>query len=293
MSIRQEVLATMTDKTLRTFQQAVAVITGAASGIGRALAEELARRGSEVILADLQAEVAEEVVLTIRAGGGVAHAFRLDVSDASAVGALLCDTAERTGRLDYLFNNAGIGIGGPISLHTLEDWDRILGVNLRGVIHGVHAAIPIMLEQGFGHIINTASMAGLMPAPGTVAYAATKHAVIGLSLSLRAELARSGIRVSVLCPGVVRTPMLDGGGRYGKVYSGAFAQQQREMMEQLRPMAPDRFARKALDAIAGNRAIVVVPSWWRLFWWAYRLSPAGFIRWAMMQYEAAFQSKPP
>jgi NAD(P)-dependent dehydrogenase (short-subunit alcohol dehydrogenase family) len=282
----------MPDKTLRTYHQAAAVVTGAASGIGRALAEELAGRGSEVILADLQLEAAEEIASTIRTDGGKAQAFRLDVSDAAAVVSLLQDTAERTGRLDYLFNNAGIGIGGPIGLHTLEDWDRIIGVNLRGVIHGVHAAYPIMLKQGFGHIINTASMAGLMPSPGTVAYAATKNAVVGLSISLRAEVARAGIRVSVLCPGVVRTPMLEGGGKYGKVYPSAFAEQQRKMMELLRPIPPNQFARKALDAIARNKVIVVVPSWFKLFWWTNRLSPALFMLWAQKQYEAAYRNKP-
>jgi NAD(P)-dependent dehydrogenase (short-subunit alcohol dehydrogenase family) len=264
----------MTTRMLRTYNEAVAVVTGAASGIGRGLAEELAKRGSEVILADLQIDIAEEIAAAIRETGSKAQAFKLDVTDAPAVNALLQNVLERTGRLDYLFNNAGIGIGGPIGLHTLEDWDRIISVNLRGVINGVHSAYPIMLRQGFGHIVNTASSAGLVPSPGAVAYATTKHAVVGLSISLRAETAPSGIRISVLCPGVVRTAILDGGGKYGKVYTDIGAEQQRKMMEQLKPMAPDRFARQALDAIARNAAIIVIPSWWRLFWWINRLSPA-------------------
>jgi NAD(P)-dependent dehydrogenase (short-subunit alcohol dehydrogenase family) len=265
----------MSNQMLRTYTGSVAVVTGAASGIGRGLAEELARRGSEVILADLQIELAEEVAAAIRASGGNAQASRLDVSEASAVDALLRDTVERTGRLDYLFNNAGIGVAGAFEKHTLEDWDRIIGVNLRGVIHGVHSAYPIMQRQGFGHLVNTASLAGLVPSAGMVAYTATKHAVVGLSTALRAEVAADGIRVSVLCPGVIRTAILEGGGKFGKVYAENIdMEQQGKMLAQLKPMLPDQFARQALNAIARNAAIIVLPSWWKLFWWLNRLSPA-------------------
>ncbi len=268
-------------RALRTYVGAVAVVTGAASGIGRALAEELARRGGDVVLADLQDELAAEVAAGIRATGGQARACRLDVTDAAAVDALLRATAEGAGRLDYVFNNAGIGIGGAIERHTLEDWERIIGVNLRGVVHGVHSALPIMRRQGFGHIVNTSSAAGLVPGPGTVAYSATKHAVVGLSTSLRAELAATGIRVSVICPGVVRTPIL-GGGKYGKLYTDLSAEQQRQAIEQTRPMAPDRFARQALHAVARNSAIIVIPAWWNLFWWLNRLSP-DLMLWLMQK----------
>ena len=263
----------MPDKMLRTYSGAVAVVTGAASGIGRCIAEELTRRGSEVILADLQAELAEEIAAAIRGAGNKAQALKLDVTDASAVDALLRNVIERTGRLDYLFNNAGILIRGPIRMQTLEDWDRILSVNFRGVINGVHSAYP-MLRQGFGHIVNTASVVGLLPASGMVAYSATKHAVVGLSISLRAEAAASGIRVSALCPGVVRTPMLLAGGEYEKRYMEATAEQKRKMMEQHKQMLPEKFARKALDAVAKNAAIIVIPRWCKFLWFVNRLSPA-------------------
>jgi NAD(P)-dependent dehydrogenase (short-subunit alcohol dehydrogenase family) len=275
----------MSNKMLRTYNEAVAVVTGAASGIGRGLAEELAKRGSEVILADLQIEVAEEIASAIRTTGSKAQAFKLDVTDASAVDTLLQKTVERTGRLDYLFNNAGIAVAGPIGRYTLEDWDRIVDVNFRGVIHGVQSAYPIMQRQGFGHIVNTASAAGLIPAAGLVAYSATKHAIVGLSTSLRAEVAAEGIRVSVLCPGLIRTPMMmEGGGKFGKLYTeGLSVEQQLKMMEQLKPMPPDQFARQALNAVARNASIIVIPAWWKLFWWIYRLSPALVIR--LMQWK--------
>ena len=264
----------MSNQMLRTYNGSVAVVTGAASGIGRGLAQELARRGSEVILADRQIELAEEIAAAIRAKAGKAQASELDVTDASAVDALIQKTVEQTGRLDYLFNNAGIGIAGPIERYTLEDWEQIISVNLRGVMHGVHSAYPIMLRQGFGHIVNTASLAGLVPSAGLVAYTATKHAVVGLSTSLRAEAAIAGIRVSVLCPGLVRTAILDGAGKYGKSYAeGVPIEQQRKLMEQLNPMAPEQFARQALNALAKNAAIIVLPTWWKLFWWLNRISP--------------------
>jgi short-subunit dehydrogenase len=129
-----------------------------------------------------------------------------------------------------------------------------------------------MIEQGFGHIINTASIAGLMPNPLGVAYGATKHAVVGLSKSLRVEAAQMGIRVSVLCPGVIRTPILQGG-KYGKILMNIPNEKLRDMWEKFKPMSPDIFAKKVLNAIAKNKAIIVVPSLWKLIWWLNRLSP--------------------
>jgi short-subunit dehydrogenase len=131
-----------------------------------------------------------------------------------------------------------------------------------------------MVEQGFGHIVNTASMAGLMPGPGNVAYTTTKHAVVGLSTSLRAEAAGLGVRVSVLCPGVVRTPILEGGGKYGKMLIAIPPEQVRRLWEKLRPMDPAVFAGKVLNCVAKNRAIIIVPSWWKIYWWMNRLSPS-------------------
>lgn len=149
----------VSDKTIRIFDGATAIVTGGASGIGRALGEELAKRGCEVVLADLQIELAEEVVTEIHASGGNAKAVNLNVTDFTAVEQLVQETVERTGRLDNIFNNAGIGIGGTVNHYGIEDWNYIIDVNLRGVINGVQAAYKMMMQQGFGHIINTASIA--------------------------------------------------------------------------------------------------------------------------------------
>ncbi len=263
--------------TLRCFEGAVAIVTGGASGIGRALAEEMAARGARVVLADLQVELAEEVASGIRSRGGQAAAATLDVTDFAAVEALVHRTVEEHGRLDYMFNNAGIAIGGEVHLYQAEDWDRVLDVCLRGVTHGVQAAYPVMIKQGYGHIVNTASMAGLAPMPMAASYCAAKHGVVALSGVLRMEAASFGVRVSVLCPGSVRTPILDDGGKYGEMLADIPRDVQLESWEQTRPMDPKEFARRTLRAVARNRAVIIVPGWWRILWWIHRLSPSLFM----------------
>jgi NAD(P)-dependent dehydrogenase (short-subunit alcohol dehydrogenase family) len=262
------------DNRLRTFDGAVAIVTGGASGIGRALSEALARRGAHVTLADRQTELAEEVAASIRANGGRAIAADLDVTDFPATERLIRQTTDTHGRLDYLFNNAGVGVLGEVRYYDIADWDRVLDVNLRGVVNGVQAAYPFMLRQGFGHIVNTASSAGLWPSPTIVSYCAAKHAVVGLSTALRVEAAPAGVRVSVLCPGVIRTPILEAGGKYGKVLQPLPTDYMRWNFERMRPMPPERFATAALRAVTRNRAIIIIPSWWKLFWWLNRLSPS-------------------
>ena len=266
----------MTPSGLRVFRDAVAIVTGAASGIGQALAGELAHRGARVVVADVQGEEAAAVAASLGASGGRAAAEALDVTDFAAVKRVVERVAAEHGRLDFVFNNAGIGVGGEVRDHTIDAWNRIIDVNVRGVVHGVQAAYPVMLRQGFGHLVNTASMAGLMPTPLTTSYSMTKHAVVGLSKSLRIEAADLGVRVSVLCPGVIQTPLLSGG-RYGIFVGGrpeaAMREASREYFERLRPMDVGRFAAKVLDQVARNRAIIVVPAWWKLLWWLDRLSP--------------------
>ncbi len=261
-----------TTNRIRAFDGAVAFLTGGASGIGRALGEALARRGATVVLADRQLDLAEQVADGIRSAGGQAAAVELDVTDFPAFQRAVQETVTAHGRLDYLFNNAGIGIGGEVRLYSLEDWNAVLDVNLHGVVHGVQSAYPVMIEQGFGHIVNTASMAGLIPSPSVVSYCAAKHAVVGLSTGLRVEAARFGVRVSALCPGVIRTPILEGG-KYGKHLRPLALDRMRQQWEKLRPMAPEKFAPKVLKGVARNKPIIVVPAWWKVLWWINRLSP--------------------
>ncbi len=135
------------DNTLRTFEGAVAIVTGGASGIGRALAEALVRRGAQVVLADLQIDLAEATVAGMRSHGGKATAAELDVTDFPVMNRLVQDTLNACGRLDYMFNNAGISIGGEVRLYHIEDWYRVFDVNIRGVANGVQAAYPVMVNQ--------------------------------------------------------------------------------------------------------------------------------------------------
>ena len=178
----------------------VALITGGGSGIGLALGQLLARRGVRVILADVD----EEALARAAQEHGL-EGVRLDVTDAAAVRAAVDRVAERYDRLDYLFNNAGVGGTKKMLEATLEEWRRIVDLNLMGVVHGVSAAYPLMVLQGYGHIINTASISGLIPWPGQTLYNTTKYAVVGLSHSLRPEAARFGVRVNVVCPAAVKS----------------------------------------------------------------------------------------
>ncbi|MBW1644078.1 MAG: SDR family oxidoreductase [Deltaproteobacteria bacterium] len=187
------------------FSGKTAIVTGGASGIGRALAEELARGKANVILADVNSKQLDEVVEAIRKAGNNAKAVTLDVSNYEAVKKLVEDTVADNSKLDYIFNNAGIAVGGEARDCSIDDWRSVLDVNLYGVINGVASAYPIMVEQGSGHIINTASIEGLMPFPGTISYVASKYAVVGLSNTLRLEGADLGVKVSVVCPGYIKT----------------------------------------------------------------------------------------
>ena len=261
----------------------IAIVTGGASGIGRALGAALVRRGDVVVLADVDGDAAAEVAERLRAAGpGTATAAAVDVREADAVAALVDGTAERHGRLDLLFNNAGLGIGGPAEELTLAHWARTLDVNLRGVVHGVQAAYPLMLRQGHGHIVNTASLAGLLPMPGSAPYATTKWAVVGLSLSLRAEGAARGVRVSVVCPGGIDTPILDKGipADLPRV-PGIEAIDAREVVTRFsggRLYSADALAADVLRGIDRNRPVIVAPRQARVMWRLMRLSPSLVLR---------------
>lgn len=252
------------------FLDKVAIVTGGASGIGRALCEELARSGAMVIVADIDGGGAERVAAGIVASGGRARAARVDVSQAEEIRELVDATTRDHGRLDFMFNNAGVGFWGEVRDTTLEQWRRVIDINLWGVVYGSTAAYAVMARQGFGHIVNTASLAGLISVPTVTPYATAKHAVVGFSTSLRAEAADLGVRVSVVCPGPVRTRFheslaLTDMTRDGPGYPA-------------HALDAGKAAEIILRDVARNRAVIVFPFRARLTWMIYRWVPALIAR---------------
>lgn len=198
---------------MKEFRDRVAVVTGAASGIGRGLAERFAVEGMKVVLADVEQDALRQAEVEMREKGFDVLGVRTDVSQAGDVEKLAQQTLDAFGAVHILCNNAGVaGFSGTVWESTLRDWEWVMGVNLWGVIHGVRTFLPIMLDQGSeGHIVNTASLAGIMGGGGI--YGVTKQGVVALSESMYSELALSGakVKVSVLCPGWVNTRILDAG----------------------------------------------------------------------------------
>jgi len=188
------------------FKGRVAVVTGGGSGIGAAMARAFAREGSKVVLADLDRDGMDRVAGEIASQGGEALSVHTDVASLESVAALARRTLERFGAAHIVCNNAGVGVFGPLAEATHKDWQWVMNVNVWGVIHGIEAFLPRLIAQGQGgHIVNTASMAGLAGMPGLGVYCASKFAVVGLTESLHRELSGSGIGASVLCPMIVNT----------------------------------------------------------------------------------------
>ncbi len=259
---------------VRDLRGKTALVTGAASGIGRESALAFGRRGASLVICDVDEPALKETESQLQALGRDVLARRVDVANPDEMRGFAEDTHARVGPVDILMNNAGVGLGAGFLETPLEDWDWILGINVRGVVHGCHYFVPPMVERGAGgHVVNVSSMAGYIPAEALSAYVTTKYAVLGLSESLRGELRRHGIGVTAICPGIIDTPITRRSklrGRYAE------AGQREEMIEAYgkRNYGPERVAKNVLKAIQRNRGIApVTPEAW-IAWYAKRLAPA-------------------
>ncbi len=261
------------------FRDQVVVITGAGSGIGRAAAEIFAGLGAKLCLADIVAERLEAAGGALREQGAKVSLHTVDVADEAQMRALAAEVLDTQGAVDVLVNNAGIGIGCEIRDMRLEDWRRIVDVNYWGTVYGIHYFLPAMLERGRGHIVNVASANGLFAFPAEGAYASAKFAVVGLSESLRAEVRHAGIGVSVICPGLTRTGILeDALLRSSNPNLAAFLPETRKIIAR-RGCDPKVVARAIPRAVVRNRALVKVPFHVVVLDWIHRRFP-GLYRWA-------------
>ncbi len=249
-----------------------AVVTGAGSGLGRALADELARRGARLVLCDIDEDAVSETASALRALGTEVHAEACDVARWDEVQRLAEIAELHLGPVDLLCNNAGVAVGGPFESVSLEDWEWILGVNLWGVVHGCRAFLPKMRDRGAGWVLNVASAAGLLRAPNMSAYNVTKAGVVALTETLYSEYKEHGVHIGVLCPTFFRTNILENA--RGET-DPELQQAVRRWMDRSKVQAPE-VAAAALDGMARRELYVVPMRDGRLMWRLKRLAPDRF-----------------
>lgn len=260
---------------IKDFKDKVVVITGAASGIGKATAKAFAREGADLVIADNNAQTLEQAAKEIQATGARVLARQLDVSDKKQVESFAGIVMNERGHVDILVNNAGVGVGGPLLDTSIEDYEWIFSINYWGVLYGLKYFLPHMVGRKYGHVVNIASGAGLCSIPAMSAYCSTKFAVVGLSETLRSEMRRFGIGVSTICPGIINTNIV--------------AQSRMHLQDNIKAShkrlvnfysrfgwPPERVAKAILSAVRRNRSIVPVgPEAWAQ-WFTKRISQKLF-----------------
>lgn len=258
-----------------------AIVTGAASGLGRALALRLAKDRWRIALVDVNGDAAAETRLQVDAAGGEGRVERMDVTKPEEWSSLHTRLRQDWTHLDLLVNNAGVAGGGDVGKFPLADWHWIVGVNLWNGIYGCHTFVEWLKENSRGaHIINTASMAAVGSAPGMAAYNVTKAGMVSLSETLYAELLPHGVGVTVVCPTFFATHLLDAG-RFVEQSQKEFAL----AMFASAKFTADDVARAALEAMRRKRLYVMVPFEAKVQWWYKRLAPTSFLRYVVRRFE--------
>jgi NAD(P)-dependent dehydrogenase (short-subunit alcohol dehydrogenase family) len=262
---------------MQRFAGAVAIVTGGGMGLGEALSEELGRQGATVVVADIDGDAARQVAGRLEQSGTPARAVRVDVANEAEVAQLIERTVTEYGRVDYMINNAGIAIGGDSRDLSMQQWRRVLDVDLLGVMYGTVHAYQLMARQGHGHIVNISSLSGLVPQPGNAAYCTSKHGIVGLSLSLRAEGADLGVKVSAACPGDMKTKIYDNMVvvNMPREQVATLSRRTHYLMPQ---MSADAAARAILRGVGRNRPLIVFPTAVQVIWHLYRRLPGLFYR---------------
>ncbi|MGC8579986.1 MAG: SDR family NAD(P)-dependent oxidoreductase [bacterium] len=231
------------------FKDKVAIVTGAASGIGKAVIKMFADEGAKVVLADINEEGINKFASELKARGVDATPVHTDVTKLEMVKNLIDTALKRHGRIDIMHNNAGIILPNDIDVTDYKDIDRQIHINLYGIIYGTKEVIPVMKKQGFGHIVNTASLAGVAPEPGSAIYSATKFAIRGFDLAVRLELIGTGVSITTLLPDSVETPQL----HYEATHGGS------PMSFLDKPQTPEAVAQAVKNGILKNKVEVYVP----------------------------------
>lgn len=255
------------------FVPTTAVVTGAGSGLGRALTLRLAASGAHVLAADLQHASALKTQALAHARGGRVDVMDVDVANAADVERLAAESDRLFGTADLIVNNAGVAVAGDLEAVPLDDWRWLLDINLRGVVYGCHVFVPRLRRAGRGAILNVASIAGLVHLPGMSAYNASKAAVVALSETLYAELRPAGIGVTVLCPTFFQTKIIE----HGRSHDPRASRLGSVIMARSRTSADD-VARAALTAVARRRLHCLPMRDGRVFWRLKRLAPGAFVR---------------
>lgn len=265
------------------YHNKIAVITGAASGIGKCLAEQLASYGTHVVITDINPDGIEAVVREISSKGGSVTGDVLNVTDYDEFKRHIDHVINSRGRIDFIFNNAGIAISSEFQDMSVKDWQKVIDINLNGVFYGSILAYRRMVKQGFGHIVNLSSIEGMIPFPTTGSYVATKYAVLGMTQSMWVEGRSLGVKTHAVCPGYIRTNIFDSAKMVNIDRQKILDQY--KLLEKL-GVTPEKCADVILKGVAKDKPIIPVTTLAHVIWRMARMFPVGILKWIRKDFDS-------